>query len=319
MSLVSVIIPNYNSVAHIIETLDSVFDQTYKHIEIIVVDDGSTDGSFEYLETVKHPKLKVKKNKGKGACAARNYGFELSSGDLIQYLDADDVLSSDKIEAQVKALKDKNNSIAVCSTKHFYNSINEGVIADEAYLFTTLDTAAFLLNLFGANGTPGMVQTSAWLTDRGLIKIAGPWDETLSKDQDGEFFCRVVSRANQVVYVPNVLNYYRKHILGENIANQKQRTHLESQLRALESKHEELKMLKDTAAFKAAFSLQYKWIAINAYPEFKDLSSKAIQESELLGGSDYLPVLGGKLIETIKSNFGWRCAKSVSYWIHKVK
>lgn len=318
MSLVSVIIPSYNSVAYIKETLDSVFNQTYKNLEIIVVDDGSTDGSLNYLKSLEHPKLKVEKNKGKGACAARNYGFELSSGDLIQYLDADDLLSSDKIEAQVKALKNEKKSIAVCNTKHFYDRIGQGKITDQEYLYTTSNTKEFLLNLYGSNGTPNMVQTSAWLTPRDLIKMAGSWDESLSKDQDGEFFCRVVTRADQVIYVPMILNFYRKHVKGQNIASKKQLVHFESQLKALNSKYDQLKRLKNTEAFRAAFSLQYKWIAINAYPEFMEISKSALRSCESLGGSDYVPVLGGKIIESIKSIFGWRIAKAFSVFIHKI-
>ncbi|MEZ4801895.1 MAG: glycosyltransferase family 2 protein [Gelidibacter sp.] len=318
MPKVSVIIPCYNSIKFISETLDSVFKQTYPAIEIIVVDDNSTDGSFEYLQSVENSNFKVIKNNKKGACAARNYGFEVSTGDYIQYLDADDLLSVDKIEKQIDALQNTQTSVAVCNTKHFYDTIDQGKITDQDYLFTTSDTKFFLLNLYGAQGAPNMVQTSAWLTPRELVKLAGPWDENLSKDQDGEFFCRVVSKASKVIYVPNVLNYYRKHVKGQNIANQKQKIHLESQLKAVDSKYVQLKSLEDTKAFNAAFSLQYKWIAINAYPEFKEISYKAMKKCEVLGGNKYLPVLGGKVIETIKSVFGWRAAKWFSYWVHKI-
>ena len=316
---VSVIIPCFNSLQFIKETLDSVLKQSYPNIEIIVIDDNSTDGSFEYLQTMENENFQFVKNKSKGACAARNYGFELSSGDYIQFLDADDLLSVDKIEAQVKALKNQKNSIAVCNTKHFYSTIEYGKITDKDYLFTTFNTKSFLLNLYGANNLPNMIQTSAWLTPRGLITIAGPWDESLSKDQDGEFFCRVVAKADQVIYVPKVLNYYRKHILGQNIANQKQRKHLESQLKATNSKIIQLKSLEHTDDFKSAFSLQYKLIAIDAFPEFKDLSKKAMANCTALGGNDHLPILGGKIIEMVKKVLGWQHAKSLSYWVHKIK
>ncbi|MGJ8592090.1 MAG: glycosyltransferase family 2 protein [Aquaticitalea sp.] len=317
--LVSIIIPVYNAERYLEETLNSVFSQDYKNLEVIAVDDNSTDSSLSILQHITDHRFKLLQQDRKGACAARNLGFENSKGDNIQFLDADDLMSADKIEAQVNALQHRNTSIAVCNTKHFYGSIDQGKITDQEYLFTTSDTKSFLLNLYGANGTPNMVQTSAWLTPRTLIELAGPWDESLSKDQDGEFFCRVVSKASEVIYVPNVLNYYRKHIKGQNIANQKQKTHLESQLKALNSKYEQLKTLKDTNAFKTAFSLQYKWIAIDAYPEFKEISKEAMKKCNVLGGNMYLPVLGGKVIETTKSIFGWRAAKSLSYWVHKIR
>ena len=319
MSLVSVIIPNHNSLAFIPETLESVFNQTYKSIELIIVDDGSTDGSYEYLAQQNEPSLKVVKNPSKGACAARNYGLRLAKGAFVQFLDADDILDTKKIEIQVRAINENIDSIAVCSTRHFYDSINNGKITDTGFLHTTDDTASFLLKLYGADGlTHNMVQTSAWLTPKALLDKAGPWDETLTKDQDGEYFCRVVATANKVIYTPEVLNYYRKHLGGQNIANQRQRMHVESQLKALEAKANHLKKLADSQAYKNAFALQYKLLAIDAYPQFKDVYKIAIQQSKTLGGSKHLPVLGGRIIESIKQVFGWRMAKQFSYWIHKI-
>lgn len=316
-SKVSVIIPSFNSRDHIAETLKSVCSQSYSNIEMIVIDDGSTDGSFDYLNNLKIPNLIVKTNRSKGACAARNYGYKLSSGDYIQYLDADDLLSKDKIEKQVLLLKPNPEHIAVCSTKHFYDIPENGTISDEPFMFSTCTPSDFLLNLYGANDAFEMVQTSAWLTPRVLIENAGPWDESLSKDQDGEFFCRVVMGSRGICYEPNVINYYRKHINGTNISGQRQRTHIESQLKALNSKANQLASLSHTEAYQKAMSLQYKFLAINAYPQFKDVSKAAIDISESLGGSDYVPVLGGRLIEFLKVTFGWKLAKFISFWMHK--
>ncbi|MEH6535208.1 MAG: glycosyltransferase family 2 protein [Psychroserpens sp.] len=319
MQLVSVIIPVYNAMPFFKETMTCVIEQTYSNIEIIIIDDGSTDESLHYLESLSLPNLVVKHNKGKGACAARNYGMELATGDYIQFLDADDLLDKDKLQIQVEALDKNRSGIGVCSTKHFYDSIDNGKITDHEFLFTTSNTKDFLLNLYGSDGkTHNMVGTSAWLTPKALIEKAGPWDETLSKDQDGEFFCRVVAAGTQVIYTPEVLNYYRKHIKGTNIANQRQKRHLESQLKALYSKSQQFIGLEQTDGYKKAMALQYKIIAINAYPEFKALSKQAIHLSKTFGGSNYLPVLGGKIIEIVKRKMGWRTAKLLSYWVHKI-
>ncbi|WP_299099024.1 glycosyltransferase family A protein [uncultured Winogradskyella sp.] len=318
MSLVSVIIPNYNGLKYIKDTLDSVYNQSYNNIEIIVVDDGSTDGSLEYLLTLNKTNVTVLKNPLQGACSARNYGLSMAKGMYIQFLDNDDLLSLDKIESQVKALSNNEKAIAVCNTNHFYDTIENGVITDWNFLYTTDNTEEFLLNLYGANGPQNMVQTSAWLAPKKLLDSTRPWDVTLSKDQDGEYFCRVVTRANQVIYVPEILNHYRKHIKGSNIANQKQREHFESQLKALNSKSKQFKYSIDTIEYKNAMALQYKIIAIGAYPEFKDISEEAMFLSNQFGGSQFVPVLGGKLIEFIKNCFGWRIAKLFSKVIHKI-
>ncbi|BAO76192.1 glycosyltransferase family 2 protein [Winogradskyella sp. PG-2] len=319
MNKVSVIIPLYNAMPFFKETIDSVLRQTQDNLELIVIDDGSTDGALEHLEALNLPNLIITSNKGKGACAARNYGFQLSSGDYIQYLDADDLLSETKIETQVNLLKNNPKSIAVCSTKHFYNTIDNGKITDRPFLESTNNPKELLLNLFGADGkTQNMVQTSAWLTPRTLIEEAGPWDERLKKDQDGEFFCRVVTKAENVLYSPTVLNYYRKHVGGSNIASQKKRIHLESQLKALNSKAKQFSGLEKTQAYNNAMALQYKVLAINAYPKFKDFAKVCLNRSSEYGGSKYLPVLGGRIIEIIKTILGWKIAKSFSYWVHKI-
>ncbi|MGB3545569.1 MAG: glycosyltransferase family 2 protein, partial [Saprospiraceae bacterium] len=306
--LVSVIIPVFNSVLFIEETINSVFNQTYPNLEVILIDDGSTDGSLNYLKNLNKGNVTIMQNSRNGACAARNYGYKLSNGHYIQFLDADDILSPNKIELQVCALENNPNSIAVCNTMHFYDTIDNGVVTDWDFLYTTSNTEKFLLNLYGANGKTNMVQTSAWLSPKYLLDKVGLWDETLTKDQDGEYFCRAVAQADQVIYVPETMNYYRKHIHGSNIANQRQRHAVESQFRALNSKANHFKKLKHTASFKNAMALQYKIVAIDAYPHFKDISNKAIAKVHKYGGSNYEPVLGGKIIEAIKSIFGWRAA-----------
>lgn len=317
--MVSVIIPLFNSKIHLVQTVQSVLDQTYEDIEIIIIDDHSTDGSFELAKNIKSEKVILHKNSGKGACAARNFGYQLSSGNYIQFLDADDLLSIDKIEKQMVLLKEHPNHIAVCSTQHFSDDPKRGKITDKNFMFSTDKPSKFLLNLYGAKGDFEMVQTSAWLTPRKLIEKAGLWDENLSKDQDGEFFCRVVMASEGVLYEPNVINYYRKHTFGQNIANQRQLIHLQSQLNALNSKAKQLQSEKDSEDYKNAMALQYKFLAINAYPQFKDISEKAMKISNSYGGSDYVPVLGGRIIELLKITLGWKVAKSLGEEVHNNK
>ncbi len=318
MSLVSIIIPVFNSIAFIEETINSVLKQTHQSIEIIVIDDGSTDGSFEFISNLENEKLTLIKNPKKGACSARNHGLRLAKGEFIQFLDADDILSPNKLELQIAELKNDTKSIAVCSTKHFYDTIDSGVVTDREFLYTTEDTEVFLLNLYGGNGKQNMVQTSAWLTPKYLLDKLEPWDESLSKDQDGEYFCRVVTQANKVVYVPDVYNYYRKHIRGANIANQKQLKHLQSQLKALNSKSKQFRTQKGTELYNNAMALQYKIIAIDAYPESMMVYRAAIEKVNKFGGSTYEPVLGGRIVEVMKSIFGWKAARYFSVFIHKL-
>src|SRR5678809_291985 len=103
--LVSILIPAYNVETWIADTLRSAIAQTWVQKEIIVVDDGSTDRTLEIARQFESEGVKVVTQRNQGAAAARNTAFSLSHGDYIQWLDADDLLSPDKIARQVDVLQ----------------------------------------------------------------------------------------------------------------------------------------------------------------------------------------------------------------------
>ena len=100
--LVSVVIPCYNAENDIGEAIQSALDQTYPNVEVIVIDDGSTDGSLEVIRSFDE-RIRWETGPNRGAPAARNRGVELARGEIVQFLDADDLLHPDKLERQVEA------------------------------------------------------------------------------------------------------------------------------------------------------------------------------------------------------------------------
>lgn len=204
---VSVIIPCFNSILFLPETIQSVLNQTYSTIEIIVIDDGSSDGSLEYLQALDIPNLIVKPNIGKGACAARNYGFELSTGDYIQYLDADDILHPSKIKNQLQLFEQFGDEILSSGVwGRFHNSVSD-VKWEHQYINKDYEKPIYwLVDSWNGNG---MGQTSIWLTHRSLIEKAGKWNESLLLNQDGEFFSRVLLNAKAIKFCEDAKVYYR--------------------------------------------------------------------------------------------------------------
>ena len=97
MKKVSVIMPVFNCERYISEAINSVLEQTYKNVELIIVDDGSSDRSLEIAKKYESEKVKVFTQPHGGAPRARNFAFEKSTGDYIQYLDADDILAPDQL------------------------------------------------------------------------------------------------------------------------------------------------------------------------------------------------------------------------------
>lgn len=113
--LVSVIIPTYNRGRLILNSVTSVLNQTYKNIELIVVDDCSTDNTEEILKSINDSRIKyVKLEKNSGACIARNKGIELSTGKFIAFNDSDDLWITTKLEKQLCFLKNYNADIVIC-------------------------------------------------------------------------------------------------------------------------------------------------------------------------------------------------------------
>ena len=113
--LVSVIIPTYNRGWLILDSINSVLNQTYKNIELIVVDDCSTDDTEKTVKSIDDSRIKyIKLEKNSGACVARNKGIEISRGEFIAFNDSDDLWITTKLEKQLCFLKNYNADIVIC-------------------------------------------------------------------------------------------------------------------------------------------------------------------------------------------------------------
>ena len=123
--MVSVIIPVYNVLPYLKESLDSVTNQTYKNLEIIIVDDGSTDGSASVCDSYKtDSRVKVIHQENKGLSGARNAGLELATGEYIAFLDSDDAFLLNMIQTMVEGIERSKADIAVCGFDIVYSKKN---------------------------------------------------------------------------------------------------------------------------------------------------------------------------------------------------
>ena len=125
--LVSVVIPMYNSSNYITPTIISALSQTYKNIEVLVIDDCSKDNSIEVVNNLAKtdPRLRcVPQEKNQGAAVARNRGIKEAKGQYIAFLDSDDLWAKDKIEKQIGLMKTKNVAFVYCA----YDSVDENGI-----------------------------------------------------------------------------------------------------------------------------------------------------------------------------------------------
>lgn len=206
---VSVIIPAYNREKLIVETLESVNAQTYRPIELIVVDDGSRDATVRVAErwAAALPvddqfTTQILRQENAGAAAARNHGTLESAGEFIQYLDSDDVLDSDKIARQVRALLDDRNS------EFAYGPVAK--LENPDYV-VYCQTAMSQRRMIMKNLVVPTIQTMSALVRRTLAERVGCWNATLQPCEDWEYYSRIAVLGNRGIYVGNSRSYYRTH------------------------------------------------------------------------------------------------------------
>jgi glycosyltransferase involved in cell wall biosynthesis len=317
--LVSIVIPAYNAERFINETLDSVMNQTWHNIEAFVVDDGSKDRTIELAKVFESDRIHILEQNNSGACVARNKGLNLCNGKYVQFLDADDVLSYDKIESQVSVLEANEGYLAISPSVHFMDGEDYKKIStreEKAWIFDNDDPVDFLVRLYGGYGERWMVQTSAWLIPMSIARKIGPWDERLLLDQDGDYFARAVLASNGIRTTGGI-NYYRRFISGGNISSKyNKRENLESALLALDNKASQLLKYTNSIQYRQAISTLYQEIAVNAYPMFPEIVDRCESKIKDSGLKPALPVMGGQLIETTKQLFGWKAAKKLRLFVH---
>lgn len=205
--LVSVVIPNYNCGAFLKECLDSVISQTYRNIEIIVVDDGSTDDSLFVLSGYLG-RISLTKTSNKGAASARNLGLSLANGELIAFLDSDDVWQPRKLELQINKIDKDNCDIVYCSSREYFGGSKFGALHIAKY-------EGYIYNFYKKYPTRAIVVgSSTALIKKSVFQLSGNFDETfIGAAEDWDFFRRC-SRVTTVGFLPEAMVYYRKHGSG---------------------------------------------------------------------------------------------------------
>jgi len=208
MPLVSVITPCFNAAQHIGAAMDSVFGQTLEALELIVVDDGSTDASAERVgeRAVREPRLRLIRQANAGAGPARNRGLREARGQYVAFLDADDYWAPECLAALHAALAASGADLAYCGWQ------NVGLPGGRGEPFVPPDYA-------GADLVERFLGGCRWpihavLTRRACIEAVSGFDERWSSCMDYDLWLRLAARV-KVVRVPEVLAYYRHHGTGQ--------------------------------------------------------------------------------------------------------
>jgi glycosyltransferase involved in cell wall biosynthesis len=302
--LVSILIPCHNAAPWIAETLRSAQAQTWPRLEIIVVDDGSTDDSAALAARGDPARVRVIRQPQAGAAAARQRALEAAQGDFLQYLDADDLLAPDKVERQVALLRTAGpGAVATARWGRFTAATAQSVFTPESNWrdFAPVD---YLVETFQSGG---MMHPAAWLTPRAVAAAAGPWNAGLSLDDDGEYFTRIVLAADRIVFCAEAATYYRSQLPG-SLSGSRSAAAWRSAERVCELSTGALLAREDSPRTRRACALYWLRLAFAAYPDERTVAAGAARRARALDPSARRPP-AGPLFEAAARVLGWRLAK----------
>lgn len=199
---VSAILPVYNGEESISISLDSLLKQTYLNFEVVIIDDGSKDGTMEVVEkyTSIDNRFKYNYQTNGGVSAARNNGLKFSQGEYICFLDSDDFYENSFIEKMVKQIEKESADVCYCG----YNIISPRGTAKKRTKFKSGDILVdYILG-------KASIQTTGWMIRKSVLeKFNIKFLEGVSWGEDFEFFCEVLARTKKVTFVKDYLTNYR--------------------------------------------------------------------------------------------------------------
>ena len=264
LPLVSIIIPVYNTERYIADAIHSAINQSYKELEIIIVDDGSNDSSPDIIQSISDPRIILISQRNKGGSAARNRGLEMATGEYIKFLDADDILLFDAIEKQLEQSKNLGENEIVFGDFNFMNSEGKITMTNkfEDIGKLTDDPATFFL----ANWK---ILISCPLHKREYLLHIGGFDEKLSFGQESDQHFRIALNGFTFIYKPGLIFQYRSHTDANRIsANRlKKKRDLGTMVYSLDKKIKLLEELNGelNEAQQEYFSRSYFGLARNSF------------------------------------------------------
>ena len=301
---VSVLIPCCNAGRYIGETLDSVFRQTWENLEVIVVDDGSTDDSAEVIGRFTGPRMTFIRQENRGQTAALNVAAARAAGDYVQYIDADDIIGPEKIESQMKRIAGSQRAVASAAWGRFHSGIDEAIFTPEP-VWQDLDPVDWLAKS-RENGL-GMMFPALWLIPISIVRSAGPWREDLTLNNDAEYFTRVLLASGEVLFCGAAKCYYRSGLPG-SLSGRKTRAAFVSQVKVNELCESHVRAREDSARVRRGFALTWQHLAHACYPYAPDIAEDALRRARVLHEVSIVPS-GGRTFKLVSSLIGWRMAR----------
>jgi glycosyltransferase involved in cell wall biosynthesis len=306
--LVSIVMPAYNAAAYIAEALGSCLAQTWKRLEVIVVDDGSTDRTLQIARSFEFANLKVVAAEHRGQSAAINRGLQLAQGDLLKTFDADDVLPAECVALQVDRIRGRDDVVATGSYRSFRGSIAH---AEPLSDVVCADMSGFdwLMASLCPDRTAGH---SSRLVPRRVLERAGPWDERLSLHNDYEIATRIMLGVREVRYTPGAY-YYCRYDVPASLSRRRTSDAIASAALSVTLVVEQLLRSRDDSASRQLCANLLQTFAYSYHAESPERAEQAAARARALGRPDVAPE-GALGFQIARSVVGWRLARRLERW-----
>lgn len=306
---VSVLIPCFNAERWIGEAIESVYRQTWDDVEIVVVNDGSTDNSLAEINRQKSSRMTVIDQANRGQNASFNRALSQCSGAFVQYLDADDALEHNKIKNQMIRLEHQPDCVATAAWRVISSSTSVDFVDPapvKAGPFGERVPVDWLVENWWEGG--GMMYPAMWLIPAGILRRVGPWRDDVTLMNDTEFFSRVVLAARAVLLCPESLSYYRKG--HPSLSSVKTARAWNSYFEVMELCVDRLLAVESSDRTRRVASFLWQRLANSCYPYQRALGLEAQRRAELLH-TDRLCLPAGRFYNLISAIFGWKVARSL--------
>jgi glycosyltransferase involved in cell wall biosynthesis len=203
--MVSIIIPAYNTSAYIVETLESVFAQTFDNFEVIVINDGSPDSdALEHVIAPYRKRILYLKQENRGSAGARNTAIRIARGEYLAFLDSDDTWLPDYLRSQMKLFEETPSlDAAYCDAEHFGRHDFAGKTFMQTYPSNGPVTLASLIM------ENCHIPFSCAVARKEIVLAAGAFDEGLLRCEDYDLWLRILLRGGQMAYQKKALGRYR--------------------------------------------------------------------------------------------------------------
>ena len=300
--IVSVVIPAFNAEQSIEIAVSSVIDQTLSDLEIVVVDDGSSDRTADVVNSFQNSSIRLISQQNQGQSTAINNGVNRARGSFIKLLDADDRLNPEHIESQLGALNGATDKVASCRWGYFVNDHDQAVVRDELSNRDYDDPMEWAVDSLTKD--EGMMGGWMWLIPRNLWDKSGGFDPRLSLNNDFHFSINLLLASNGVRFARNAIYSYRKGIDGALSASAG-REAMESAYLTTEMGTQLLLEREDSPRIRRICADRFQLWAYRFYPQFPDLFVEAENYIQQLGGSELL-MQGGKILNLLLPIIGWK-------------